>query len=278
MLKKLLKRDLTATSRLFVPMLLVYVTASLIAKGLLELFISAGPETSGGGAISLLFILVFMYAAMFILYLVACILMTVIFIIYDFYKTMIKEESYLTHTLPVSSKQLLNSKMIIAFFWQCVTMLVTIVSVFMFMAGHINVGQIKEFFAPVFREIPYSYLVLSAVSLVLSLICGTLTFFVSMAIGHLNGKHPLITSIGVYTGIRIVMDVASAVFTVFFFDNKIKYTISSASYANGHVTANIYASYGNYIWNILSCLCTVALIVCFYWVTQYIFAKKINIE
>lgn len=81
---------------------------------------------------------------------VFCII-TLVLILVRYYKNFFTDEGYLTFTLPVSRAKLVNSKIIMAFFWAAVTVLVCLVSYFLF-ALCADFSAISEFFTEVFNN------------------------------------------------------------------------------------------------------------------------------
>ncbi len=94
MLGKLLKKDLKSTYRLFIPLLCGYGVASVLGKILFEIVLSQEQFADNSGFFNGITIFTFLYMGLFIIYLVACYLMTSVFVIYDFYKTMVSDHGY----------------------------------------------------------------------------------------------------------------------------------------------------------------------------------------
>lgn len=82
---------------------------------------------------------------MFIAGLLAVTVGVLIVIGIDFYQTMYGREAYLTHTLPVSSTELILSKFLIAAFWVLISMIVCAISCYLFIKD-ICVISFTDFF------------------------------------------------------------------------------------------------------------------------------------
>lgn len=84
----------------------------------------------------------FLYSSM----LFAVNILTVVFVVRGFHQSMYKRNAYLTHTLPVSMRQLMLVKILSAVFWIFITLLVEILSagITIVAAGHLE--AILEFF------------------------------------------------------------------------------------------------------------------------------------
>lgn len=79
-------------------------------------------------------------------------IVTLILIVIRYYKNFFTDEGYLTFTLPVSRTKLLNSKIIMAFFWMALTVAVCMVAYGLYYCSAFG-EEIWEFFTEVFSEI-----------------------------------------------------------------------------------------------------------------------------
>lgn len=69
-----------------------------------------------------------LYTSMFI----ATIVLTSVFIVRNYHQAMFKKDAYLTHTLPVSTKQMMAVKILSAVFWTLMSMLMVMLSLGVF--------------------------------------------------------------------------------------------------------------------------------------------------
>lgn len=265
MLGKLLKKDITATGRFFVPMVIIYAIASVLGKILMELVLSM--VHTGSNMYDIILLVTTVFATFFIIYIVACFILIRVFIVYDFYKTMVSDQAYLTHMFPVSANLLVLSKVLAAVVWQALTGLVVTVSVALFFAGHYDTAM------PGFYEFVYSmeaigisfdtYCLNILINLVLSAFTTPLMFFAAIAIGHLFGKHRILGAIGSYVGIYLIIEIIGIIFLIII-GFRITRPEQSSLLFNGSFALN----------TILSLI----MIAVFYWVTQYIFSRKLNLD
>lgn len=88
---------------------------------------------------------------------IALFIMIFISIFRNYSKSMFSKESYLTHTLPVSTSMLLNSKVLVSAIWCLSSMMVIILSVFIFilMAGQVSLSDLKELFGYLFTNLSW---------------------------------------------------------------------------------------------------------------------------
>ena len=113
MLGKLLKYELKATSRVFVPLYIAILVVSIV-NGLslnLEIFNIQGLAT---------IILMCLFISLFVI--------TIVVTIQRFNKNLLKDEGYLMFTLPVSSKHLVLSKYLTSLIWTFLSFVVAFLS------------------------------------------------------------------------------------------------------------------------------------------------------
>ena len=113
MLGKLLKYELKATSRVFVPLYIAILVVSIV-NGLslnLEIFNIQGLAT---------IILMCLFISLFVI--------TIVVTIQRFNKNLLKDEGYLMFTLPVSSKHLILSKYLTSLIWTFLSFIVALLS------------------------------------------------------------------------------------------------------------------------------------------------------
>lgn len=131
MLSKLLKYEFKATGRVIVPLFGALLLLSVISR----LFISLRFEAPMVIGIALTVIMI-----------ISIFVITFIITLQRFYKNLLTNEGYLMFTLPVSADQLIWSKLIVAFVWNLVSILVVGIA--------IAIMAVTEFrFSDIIREI-----------------------------------------------------------------------------------------------------------------------------
>lgn len=149
-MRKMLKHDLNSVWkiwRIMAPIVLVTAVICGFAMRLIEADIS-WPEP--------LDIIVPMFSSLVSLtwpmLMSAFSIVTLILIVIRYYKNFFTDEGYLTFTLPVSRTKLLNSKIIMAFFWLALTVAVCMVAYGLYYCSAFG-EEIWEFFSEIFSEI-----------------------------------------------------------------------------------------------------------------------------
>ncbi len=217
MLGKLIKHELRSTWRIPALMIGVLMVISLVTGGTLALLLWS--MENGRGWIGLPFSLV----ALVLLYYAALIAANFGVVLYQavhFYKTMFTDEGYLTHTLPVTSHQLLLSKAAVICIWNLTCIIGVFVSVFL-LGGSFMVAFAEEF-AEIKDEIMYvlrmgmmenwgGLIVSLGAMTIVSVFYSAAIIIGSISIGQMLRKHRILGAIGAYFGISSVVGLLSMI-------------------------------------------------------------------
>ena len=209
MLKKLLKYEWQATSRVLLPLYGGVIVMALINRLFWMLggnSITAGPE-GGEFLISQLpsAITSFIYGGL----IVASFVVTFVLLIQRFYKSLLGDEGYLMFTLPVTVTQHIWSKTIVASVMCVLSGVATLLSVLVLSANASAWGKLIELLGQMFRFIgqqPHAigYFLEGIVLLVLMTFASILSIYLCIAIGHLAKRHRVAAAIGAYFGLSIL--------------------------------------------------------------------------
>ncbi len=266
MLSKLLKKDFYSTCRFFIPLLCGYTIAAIVGKVLFEIVLSQSSFSISSGFFDGIALFAVFYLFICIVYLIACYLMTSVFIIYDFYKTMVSDHGYLTHTLPVKTSTLIWSKTLISAFWHILVNFVIGLSFLLLFTGHLKhvpVMDIIESMIPSFDLKLTTYSFYTIINMIIELFNQPLMFFCCIAIGQLWKNHRILGAILSYIGMYIFIQILSTVILVITGNGSI-YHHSGLFFYNGYM--------------FFAALFGLATTVIFFWVTNYILSNKLNLE
>jgi len=261
MLKKLMKHELKATARILIPLCLVLLFISVINRFLYH----AGSKEG---------IFLFVSGLMFILQfflVIAVLAATVIFMIMRFYKNLLSDEGYLMFTLPVKSHHLIISKLIVTLLWVVVSIIAIIASLLITFAATDDISIVMNAINSALAELKAYFggnWVLVWIELIsltlLSAIANILLVYVSIAVGHLFTKHKIICSfvsyVIFYNAIQLLMLIVLVTFSYF----------HSGSINFAHMLPQEF----------FPVIIIVLLLECvaFYWTTNFIFNRKLNLE
>lgn len=269
MLGKMFKHEMKATSRLFLPLMIGFIAVTVLCKFSFESSYSVFTSNN-----NLLEIITAIFFVLYFIYIIALFVMTSVFIVMHFYKTMVSDQGYLTNTLPVKPCTLINAKLLSAVVWQLIAGALFTLSIFLFFTGHVHMSDLQELirgFKLVYTEIsnylnmPLFLTEVTIISIV-GLVSGPLMLYAAIALGHLFKKHRVLWAIVSYFGIYIVMQFITAVyFNICGYSSPL---INSADYAVKTIENFMLFT------TIFSVACTAG----FYAITDYVFTKKLNLD
>lgn len=270
MLGKLLKQDFRATARIMLPL---YVAVPVL--GLFTNLITHLCENQDGFLINAISALV---SFVFSLSLIAAVVTTVVLMILRFYRNLMTDEGYLMFTLPVSTTELIFSKLIVSVVWFLGTFAVDALGMLLsgMLGGYEDVVRFRfARFAFTFN-VPYNSPItqaqagrLAAGVVVLVILCGLalcLMTYAAMAIGQSFKKNKGLMSVVfffvLWIGTRIVL---TLIFGAFY---------GPASSAVNTMTVL------QALWTVLGCACVGALAFCvgFFFLTHGMLRKHLNLQ
>lgn len=211
MLGKLIKHEFRATGRIMLPLLgaelLLSVLAGLSVRGLGRI------EDMGFLGMSYVTTLVVFILGLFALWVVAFVLM-----IQRFYKNLLRDEGYITMTLPASVDEQIWAKLLVSFVWFIAVTVISFITLLILasIGAEVNFPQnidLGEFNSDVFRPIGIGNLVLFTLEflliLFLSISATCLRCYSALAIGHSAADHKLLLSFVAYFVISMVLGLLS---------------------------------------------------------------------
>lgn len=259
MLGKLLKYEFKATSRIFIPLLLLLVILTPITK----IMVSFIDKFKGFAEI-----IPILTTASYGMLIIAICVTAFIFMIYRFYKNLLTEEGYLMFTLPVSVHSLVLSKAIVAFFWTIVSYAASGLSFLVLIYS----AELKDKFfyyydmisKAAYAEMKFeltNFIVWTCVLMLISQIYIIFYAYCSIAIGQLS-RHKILGAIAAAIVINITLQVVmNAVL--------IPFTISIDE-------TNIVSSLTNLY--LISAAMSIAITAVFYFITTTVLQKKLNLN
>ena len=187
MLGKLLKYDLKWVYKLIVVFYILALTFSLIGRGFAEiensLICEIVSKIAFGTAIS-----------MMVSGLINCLMRSWV----RFTRNMYKDESYLTHTLPIEKKKIFASKVITGIIAVFTSMVIIIICLFICYYSEANMEILKsmlELAATTYNTTVLNLLLLVAIVIFLELVYALLIGYVGIILGHRTNKNKMARSI-----------------------------------------------------------------------------------
>lgn len=271
MVKKLLKHEFIyyfRTFALFLPIVLVIGVMARVFR-LFENFDSA-----------LVNIAIISSAFMLVVSCFALLMLSVVVAVVRFYKNMYSAEGYLTFTLPVNNAQHIFVKLLTAICCQAICLLTVILAVVIAISGE----PLKEFMLLLTAGLSEFYEDIGAVSFIafvfdiivivlLSVVGNMLLYYACITVGQTAKKNRILMAVGAYFIYYVATQVISTVIVMIFtvlgmsgvFDGIVMWL-------DDHMILTMHLTMG------VSIVIYAAMAVAFWFVTQSIMTKKLNLE
>ena len=203
---KLIKHEFRATGRILLPVYLVMLLTAALVRG----FQVLTEQTAGEfmRALAVLSVLLFS-AAVFGGSILAFVLM-----IYRFYKNLMTDEGYLMFTLPVTTGQLIWSKMIVSAVWLLATAAMDVLSMFISVfdsAAWRDIFQLPGLLWQQLREYAGNLGLIPAEIVVLVLLAALvcfLKFYAAIALGHSFTNRKMLLSVAFFAAFSVAEQIA----------------------------------------------------------------------
>jgi hypothetical protein len=261
MLSKLFKHEMKATSRLLLPIYLILVVLTIMDRIVLHLDVFKGMLAVIPGFITFAYITA----------IIAIIVVSFVIVILRFYKNLMTDEGYLMFTLPVKSHDLINSKLIASFLWTAASVIVVIASLFLVFITPARMDMLKEgyraFTIEMQTELGSSgtlFIIEMIFLVILSIINNILVIYASIALGQLFNGHKVIGSFAAYIAISTITQIVATIVLL------VAGAIFSTSITEMDALPKVIFP--------VTLLFTIIFNVAFYWMTNYIFNRKLNLE
>jgi len=212
MLGKLMKYEIKATARWFLPlygtMLIIAVINrfTLFSPYIEYRYMYAEPSVSlpGNSFFSVIrgimsALMMFIYIMMFVGLFVATLIVT----IQRYYRNLLGDEVYLMFTLPVKSWQHILSKLLISMLWHFLSSIAAICSILVLIPGEAT-AKIPDVFKRITELIGIHGIIILVLAIVSGLVFSILKIYTAVSLGHLFNKHRLLLSFVMYLGIEAV--------------------------------------------------------------------------
>lgn len=227
MLGKLLKYEWRGLRLPFLIMLIVLAGTTTLTCGVILTINPKFDETIVGYSLIALMISIFLYY----FGLIGCSLGTLLIVVIRFYKTCYTDQGYLTHTLPVSTKQVLNTKILAAIATNLCMIVAIVISIFIiiqvglhhifsFVPEYVEYTYTQfyrefiEVFSDAFHDFEdefgisfglyFAYLLMYGL---ISLIANIITVFGCVSLGQLFTKHRIVGAIAAYFIVQFILQI-----------------------------------------------------------------------
>lgn len=263
MLGKLMKYEIMATARIFLPL---YAMILLMA-GISRVFFPLSSETFDLPRMITMMVYIFLLAALFI--------MTLVVTIQRFSKNLLGDEGYLSFTLPVRVWQHIFSKTIVNLMWMFISLIVSMFSIFLlavndplsmrtFSEGCMEIGEAFG------RYGGQAWLIFweGIVCFIVTALSSALEIYAAISVGHLVPKHKLLAGFGAFVGFGVVEQIVVSLFGDFVNRKSLFWAADNFGDTLSDVSGVL-----------LFCIAfSVVFGVLFYFLTSWILKRKLNLE
>lgn len=278
MLSKLIKHEWRAMHKpLMIFFLVIAITTALSCVTLLFIDPAFNDVVVGFSSILLICVLLLYYFG-----LIVCAVGSNILIAIRFYKSCYTDEGYLTHTLPVSSKQLLLGKVLTYFIVNITTIVIMVASVLIICGvGAAHFGSFVDFSnMPAFAEINnefynemgisfVSFLIFMAVYCLAACFAHTIIILGCVSLGQLMTKHRIAGALLAYFGFYTIVQIISFFAAIPMYTNIIKAEFAGTTMTMWELTGPLYIVIG---------IIYVVIAVIMYFINLHMMTKRLNLE
>ncbi len=266
MLSKLLKYEIKATARAFLPLYVVLLAFAVIQKviSLLNANNWDAPQI-----ISM---------ALYMTIMVGIFVMTLVVMIQRLYKNLLSDEGYLMFTLPTKPWKHITSKLLVSMMWTAASGVVAIISIIIIACDEIFkgdfvqevVGAIGKFFE-YFGATSILFIVEILLAIIIGLASSVLIIYASIALGHLFNRHRVLASLGAFLVLNTVSQIIFTIVSIIPGTKFLPEHLSSTSDFHAmEASFHLIMWYGIVFFAILA--------ACYFIVTNYILSKRLNLE
>lgn len=267
MFGKLLKYDFKSMLKSFIPMWIAFIVLAVINR-LTGGFVYDG--NSSGTLDFLSGLMVLLYVGL----LVGINVMGVVLIIQRFYSGLLKDEGYLTFTLPTKPWVILTSKGVCGTIILIINAVISVISVMILASTSELFTMISNFMRMLGAQGGDFWLVvvLAVIAILLSTIGGIYHIYASLALGHLANKRRIGWAVAAYIGLSFILTalaalasrILEAVVDINWLDN----AVMSMGDLIGHMVVPL----------ILVIVSAAVQLVIYHVITERILSKKLNLE
>jgi len=265
---RLMKYDLRAAMKLFVPLWIGTLILSLINS------FTIYPQSDVESKLADFFISLMMIA--YVLAVIAIVIVTVIYVVMRFYQSMMKDEAYLTFTLPVGIDAILWAKAIVGLILLAISAVVCVLSLLILSYPIGYAADIPMLFSRLMERITVGNLLMVILAMVLAAITtcmsGIFHGYLSMGFGQLAKKRKLGASVLAYVVISTVTSAFAGVVIMPLFV-KLMENMGQTS-----VLLMFNGAKGVWLIFLLISLYNLIFTAVYYFPTRYIFKNKLNLE
>lgn len=285
MLKKLFHYDNKALAGKLLPVQLAIIAGSLLAGGCLAYNLVQGEAWSNAMPHNqVLSTLLSVVMVLLLVAIAASALITMVLICIYFYRNLFCDEGYLTFTLPVTTSQIIWSKVLAGFVWTLINLLAVCLGMAIFLGIGFSPFYGEPAFAQTIERINAALTEIETISgnfhlglyfdfcIVCSLISAfcslVITFFAIVAACIISHRHRVLVALGLLFGISFVASIVSSIATA----------LMSADFLNDLVVNDTFN--GGFLYGFIGIQTLIVLLLgagAYFWMHRLLH-KKLNLD
>ena len=207
-----------------------------------------------------------------------------IYIAIRFYRNLYTDEGYLMHTLPVTPRQLILAKLLVAALWVFVLSLLALWAICCILLFglpamalvdmSVIIPELTEYFPQIFGMGPVTFLLFYVLLSLVSAFSSVLVAYAAISLGQLFSKHKVMASILCYIGFTMLVQTVSTLLMT----PSLTRLVLSQDMVN--TASGIPSYFGAYMREILliSMAGSVICAVISYILTEYIMRRQLNLD
>jgi len=262
MLKKLMKYELMATSRVFLPL----YAALICIAGVSWILMRLGMQTPGYIGIAVSVILI-----------VGIFVLVLVLMIQRFRQNLLSNEGHLMMTLPVETDSLILSKLFVSSIWVACSFIAVAFAIFLITGKDLNSYEIARFFSVFVESLSINaaqviiYIIECFVLIIFSILLSALILYACMSLSMLVNRNRGLFTFAAFIAISTAIQSLSAILSlalrdygIFNFNENIFSSSSSYQVSQVMITSSI-------VIEIIGC-------AVFYLITRYMLKNRLNLQ
>lgn len=217
--------------------------------------------------------------------LISCISMVItIYIAVRFYRNLYTDEGYLMHTLPVTPRQLILAKLLVAVLWVFALSLLALWAICCILLSSIPaialidmpeaIHTLMEYFPQIFGMGPVAFLVFYVALSLVSAFSSVLTAYAAVSLGQLFSKYKVMASVLCYIGFTMLIQTVT---TVLMIPSLTKLILSQDMVETASAVPAYFGAYMREVF-FISMVGSAICAVISYILTEYVMRRQLNLD
>ncbi len=215
---------------------------------------------------------------------IGVVLVTLIFVVSEFYKTLYGPQGYLTFSLPVKSRDLIASKAIVSAVWVLLSYIIGIglfIGMYLYLASLVgeDTKEMVESLLSSFGMLPSKSMIIDLVVIILimlfiqiSALISEVYFAITLANTRKFQKHGIISALIIFFAAYLITQGGMALLTMYF-PLSLKITMDGLILSISRMDTGSTMNFG-----IIGSIFQLVMCFVFYYLTSYLMRKKVNVK